>query len=164
MEITKMTGGIFQFNPDEISATIEVLDEDEYELIVGEPKAFSKSKSEESGGGASVGIRYPLTVAEGPSKNKRIFYTCYMTSDNAQAIAKQFLMAAHGYKRNKEEEKAFNDKFRGADWTFNVNDGTCGDAWMSAKGHRVRAALKIKIYNNAPQQQFDPGCFVPIVA
>ena len=150
----------FNFNPEAVSAAIEVLDPDEYEVIVGEPKAFSREKAE--GKGTSVGIRFPLSVAEGPSKGKKVFYTCYLTSDGAQAIAKQFLMAVHGFKRDAASEKEFNAAFRGADWGYDVTSGACGDAWNSAKGKRVRFAADVRTYEGAVQQEFKPGCFSPI--
>lgn len=152
--------GPFNFNPDSVSASFDVLAPDEYEMIVGEPKAFQRKKSE--GDGESIGIRFPLTVAEGPDKGKKALFNFYMTSDGAQAIGKQFLIAAYGMKRDKNGEQEFNAAFRGADWSYDTSTGACGDAWNTFKGLRVRAALSVRDYNGTTQQEFKPGCFTPI--
>lgn len=154
----------YEFNPDAVSAVIEVLPKGEYEFIVGEPKAFG---GKNQAGGDSYGVRFPLVLAEdsnGKRKGTRIFFSTYQQSEGAQAIAKQFLMAVHGYKRNEEGEKAFNGEFAGKDWGFDTDSKSVGDAWMSAKGKRVKGALDIGMNTNtgAEQQQFNAGCWSPI--
>ncbi len=152
--------GPFNFNPEAVSATFEALPADEYELIVGEPKAFKRNKSD--GEGESIGIRFPLTVAEGTHKGKKTIYNFYMTSEGAQSIGKQFLIAAYGMKRDKAGEEEFNTAFRGADLSYDTATGSCGDAWNTFKGMRLRAALTVRDYNGQTQQEFKPGCFMPL--
>jgi hypothetical protein len=155
---------MFSFNPSEVSAVIEVLPKGEYEFTVGEPKSFMRKNKQ---GADSYGVAFPLVLAEdanGKRKGTRIFYNTYGQSEGAQAIAKQFLMAAHGYKRNEADEKKFNEEFAGKDWNYNPVAKTAGDAWHSVKGKRVKASLDTSINpdTQALQQVFAPGCFAPI--
>lgn len=154
----------YDFNPEAVSAVIEVLPKGDYEFIVGEPKSFLRQNQK---GNDSYGIRFPLVLAEdanGKRKGTRIFFNTYQQSEGAQAIAKQFLMAVHGYNRNEDGEKQFNAEFAGKDWGFDTDKGTVGDAWMSVKGKRVKGSLDVGIneQNNQQQQQFNAGCWAPI--
>lgn len=154
----------YDFNPDAVSATIEVLPKGEYEFQIGEPKAFGRKNAQ---GNDSFGIRFPLVLAEdanGKRKGTRIFFNTYQQSEGAQAIAKQFLMAVHGFKRNEAGEREFNEAFRGKDWSFDTDNGTVGDAWMSAKGQRVKGELDVSINDTSGQEQqnFKAGCWSPI--
>lgn len=154
----------YDFNPEAVTATIEVLPKGDYEFIVGEPKSFMRKNRK---GEDSYGIGFPLVLAEdanGKRKGTRIFFNTYQQSEGAQAIAKQFLMAVHGYKRTEEDEKKFNAEFAGKDWGFNTDDKSVGDAWMSAKGKRVKGSLDVGINeeNGNQTQQFNAGCWSPI--
>jgi len=154
----------YDFSPDAVSASIEILSKGEYEFIVGEPKSFMRKNRK---GEDSYGIRFPLVLAEdmnGHKKGTRIFFNTYQQSEGAQAIGKQFLMAVLGYKRNQEAEKQFNDDFTGKDFGFNTDDGSVGDGWMEVKGKRVKGDLDVGI-NEENQQQvqdFKAGCWSPI--
>jgi len=154
----------YNFSPDAVSASIEILSKGEYEFIVGEPKSFMRKNRK---GEDSYGIRFPLVLAEdsnGHKKGTRIFFNTYQQSEGAQAIGKQFLMAALGYKRNQESEKEFNDAYAGKDFGFNTDDQTVGDGWMEVKGQRIKGDLDVGI-NDENQQQvqdFKAGCWSPI--
>jgi hypothetical protein len=155
---------VFTFDPTAVSANIEVLPKGEYEFVVGEPQSFIRKNKK---GADSWGIRFPLVLAEdanGKKKGTRIFYNTYQSSEGAQAIAKQFLMAANGYGRKEEDEQRFNEEFGGKDWGYNPPAKTVGDAWMSVKGKRVKGSLDVGVddTSGAQQQQFPAGCFAPI--
>lgn len=159
-----MTAPMFTFNPADVSAVMEVLPKGEYEFIVGEPQSFIRKNQKDED---SYGVRFPLVLAEdsnGKRKGTRIFYNTYGQSEGAQAIAKQFLMAVHGYPRKEEDEKRFNADFAGKDWNYDPNKKTVGDAWMSVKGKRVKGSLDIGINNKSGEQmqQFNAGCWAPI--
>ena len=154
----------YDFSPDAVSASIEILQKGEYEFIIGEPKSFMRKNRK---GEDSYGIRFPLVIAEdtnGHKKGTRIFFNTYQQSEGAQAIAKQFLMAACGFKRNQEQEQEFNRSMEGKDFGFNTDDGSVGDGWMEVKGKRVKGDLDVGI-NEENQQQvqdFKAGCWSPI--
>lgn len=156
----------FRFDPTAVQATIEVLPKGEYEFVVGEPKSFKNTtKKGANAGKENFGVRYPVVVAEGESKGKRIFVNLFMHSEGAQPIAKQFLMAAAGFQRNEAGEKAFNEAMAGKDWNYNPENGTAGDAWHTIKGSRVRGALDVGLNPDDPtqkQQVFVPGCWSPV--
>lgn len=151
----------FNFDPNAVSASIEVLPKDSYEFIIGEPKSFMRKNRK---GEDSYGIRYPLVVAEGPHKDKRVFYSIYQQSEGAQAVGKQFLMAALGYDRSSDAEKEYNAAHGGADFSFNTDDQTVGDGWMELKGQRVNGELDVAMNDEtgAEMQQFPAGCWSPI--
>ena len=131
----------YEFDPSQDSAVQLVLPKDDYEFIVGEPRPFARKNAK---GEDSFGIRYPLTVAEGIHQGKRIFYSTYYQSQGGRDMAKAFLLAVFGYPRNKEGEDAFNAEFQGADWSFNPEEGTVGEAFRGVTGKRVRGSLDIQ--------------------
>lgn len=155
----------YEFSPDAVSASIEILQKGEYEFIIGEPKSFMRKNRK---GEDSYGVRFPLVLAEdtnGHKKGTRIFFNTYQQSEGAQAIAKQFLLAAMGYKRNdQQEEQRFNEEMAGKEWGFNTDDGTVGDGWMEVKGKRIVGDLDVGIIEETQQQQqnFRAGCWSPI--
>jgi hypothetical protein len=134
--------GRYQPDMNKISASFTVLPKDRYEFVVGEPKAFTRTNKQNK---ESFGIRFPLTVAEGSQKGKKLIYNTYLMSEESAALAKQFMMAVHGFPRNEEGEQAFNDQFEGADWSYNPDTGEVGEAWATAKGQRVIGNLDINI-------------------
>lgn len=130
----------FEPDPTAVQATIEVLEKGEYEFIIGKPKSFARTKDD---GGESVGVRYPMTVAEGEHKGAKTFYSCYVATDGGLSFAKQYLMAALGYKASAADEKRFNETFRGSDWGLNTDDGTCGSVWEQPVGNHVLSTVDI---------------------
>ena len=141
-----------RFNPDpsKVSATIEVLEKGDYELSIGEPRTFFRQNSK---GDDSYGVRYQLTVAEGPKKGTKIFYSCYQQSEGAQSMTKQFFMAILGYDRKPSEEKRFDADTAGQDWTFDTDSGMMGDMWRFIAGKRVICSMDVGINNQTGEQQ-----------
>ncbi len=127
-----------RYEPDmsNVDATIIILDKGEYEFEIGKPKAFQRTKAK---GGESIGVRYPMIVAEGPQAKKRTFYTCYTHSEGGLAFAKQFVMAALGYPVTREGEAKFNaDHPKGStDWGLDSDTGEVGEIWNEAAGQHV---------------------------
>lgn len=143
----------FTPDPSKVSATLEVLEKGDYELTIGEPKTFFRQNQK---GEDSYGVRYQLTVAEGPKKGTKIFYSCYQQSEGAQSMTKQFFMAVLGYDRKSSDEKRFDADFAGQDWVFNTDDGALGDMWRSIIGKRVMCSMDVGISNSGePQQKFN---------
>jgi len=131
----------YEFDPSTVTSAIPVLPKNDYEFIVGEPKSFIRKNAK---GEDSFGVRYPLTVAEGEQKGKRIFLSTYYQSEGGQAAAKRFLMAVYGYKGNDEEEQRFNRDMRGQDWSFDPESGMVGEAFRQVTGKRVRGSLDVQ--------------------
>jgi hypothetical protein len=131
----------YEFDPSQDNAVTLVLPKDDYEFVVGEPKSFQRKNAKNED---SFGVRYPLTVAEGQYQGKRIFYSTYYQSQGGRDMAKVFLMAVNGYPRNAEGEEGFNEEFKGADWAFNPEDTSVGEAFRSVVGKRVRGSLDIQ--------------------
>lgn len=140
----------FENDPTKVSASLEVLPKDMYEFIIGEPKSFHRINA---AGNPSYGIRFNLTVADGAAKGKKILFNTYQQSEGAQAIGKQFVMAALGYGKGRAEEVRFDTDFAGKDWSFDTDTGACGDAWREVVGKRVVGNLEVKIDNNGNEQQ-----------
>lgn len=131
----------FNFDPSSVTSNIEVLPKQEYELQVGEPKAFIRKNRK---GEDSYGIRYPLTAKAPDEYNgKKVFFSTYYQSEGAQSMAKQFMMAVMGYGKGKPEEDRFNDDFRGKDWSFDPETGAVGDAYRELVGKRVIGSLDV---------------------
>lgn len=134
--------GRYEIDPTSQTAVIAVLDKGEYELSVGEPKSFEKAKrNAQPGDPLTAGVRYPVSVAEGPEKGSRTFYTCYVHTPDAVGFAKQFVMTCLGYPLTKEAEKDFNTKYKGSDWGIDPENGGVGDVWRELTGKRVIAVV-----------------------
>jgi hypothetical protein len=147
----------YEHDPSKVSAVIAILDKGDYELIIGEPKAFFGAGKD--GKADNYGVRYPLTVAEGPEKGSKTFYSAFIHSDGALSFSKQFLMAALGFKPTKEDEKRFNEKYQGSDWSIDTDTKGVGDVWREATGKRLMATVDVGIQTEganagSPQQKW----------
>lgn len=140
----------FEPDPTKVSATIEILDKDDYEFLIESAKTFMRKNRK---GEDSYGIRYLLSVAAGRKKGTKIPYSLYQQSDGAQSMAKQFLMAAYGFPQSKVGEKQFDEATAGADWSFDTDSGALGDAWRRPVGKRVMCAVDMKIDEMGNPQQ-----------
>lgn len=148
-------GDRFNFDPTTVVASMEVYPKGEYELQVGEPKAFLRQAGEDKHD--SYGIRYPLTIKLPDAYDgKRTVFSTYYQSEGAQAMAKQFIMAVLGYGKGKPEEDRFDRDMRGKDWGFDPETGAVGDAYRELTGKRVIGSLDIQKNNNTgdPMQAF----------
>lgn len=143
----------YEYDPSKATALQEIFPKDEYEFIIGEPKAFIRKNRK---GEDSFGVRFPLTIAEGRFASKRTMITCYLHSDGAQSMAKRFQMAAYGFRNNQEQEAEFNIEMAGKDWGFDPATGACGEMWRNMAGSRVVGALDVKPNEETgePQQDF----------
>lgn len=147
----------YEHDPSNVSAVIAVLDKGDYEMIVGEPKSFFNQGKD--GKPDNYGVRFPLTVAEGPEKNSKTFYNAFIHTDGALSFAKQFMMAALGYKSTKDDEKRFNDKYRGSAWGIDTDSKSVDDVWREATGKRLVASVDVQIQSEGtnagnPQQKW----------
>ncbi len=147
----------YEHDPSNVSAVIAILDKGDYELMIGEPKAFFNTGKD--GKPDNYGVRWPLTVAEGPEKGAKTFYNAFTHTDGANSFSKQFMMAALGFKATKEEEKRFNDKYRGSDWSIDTDTKAVGDVWREATGKRLIASVDVQIQTEganagSPQQKW----------
>lgn len=147
-------------NQQNSTAALEVFNKDEYEFVIGEPKAFYNAAKDNTatGGvekGESYGIRYVLTHAAGPYAGKKYIKTLYLHSEGGRDMAKQFMMPAYGFQVNAEAEAEFNKKIveEGLDDSFNTDDGSVGSYWTHVKGGRVKGALDVGTYNNKAQNK-----------
>lgn len=135
---------VFNNDPSKVSAGFTVLPKDDYELIIGSPKAFFKTG--QNGKADNYGVRFPLTVASGPYQGKKsVPANLYEHTEDAQSFGKQFKMAALGYGKGREEEERFDKDQAGKDWSFDTDSGACGDAWNEMTGKRVVGSYDIQI-------------------
>src|SRR5215203_6911113 len=143
--------GRFAFNPSDVSAGFQTYPKNEYEFTVGKPKTFNRTNRK---GGASFGVRFPLIIAAGEYTGKRASYACYLQSEGAQAVAKGFVMACHGFKRSEEEK--FNAESEQWDWGVTPgDDDSLGDAWTTCEGKRIIGVLDVRMgENDEPQQDY----------
>lgn len=149
----------FQFDPSNISASLEVLDKGEYEFEIKSKKAFLKQSGEDKHD--SYGVRYNLVVTIAPRGKedlvgKKVIFSTYYQSEGGQAMAKQFHMAALGYGKSRPEEERFNREQGGKDWNIDPNDGSCGEAYNQLDGARVIGMLDVQKNNRTdePMQNF----------
>lgn len=138
----------FNFDPTAASATIEVLQKGDYEVIVGEGKPFLRDGEK----GQNHGIMFPLKVASGIHEGKPLFYNAYMHTPGAFAFVKQFQMAVLGFDKNREGEDAFNNQFGSADWGYDTDTGTVGDAWRELFGKRVIVSADTQPHRDRPDE------------
>lgn len=147
----------YVYDPSKVSSSIEIFPKNDYEFIIGEPKAFKGANQQ---GQENFGVRVALTHAEGEFRGKKTVYTMYMHSEGAQSMAKRFHIAAYGFPQNGQNlaqgEQAFNEAHGGDDWSFDPDTGSVGDAWAKMAGGRIIGSLDVKKNNkdDSPQQDF----------
>lgn len=139
----------YESNPSAVQSSIEVLPKDDYEFVVGEPKAFERTGAK----GVNYGVRYGLTVGSGDYNGKRTVVTLYEHTEGAQSMAKRFKMAALGYAGGRAEEKRFDAEWGGKDWSFDTDSGSVGDAWRELVGQRVVGSLDVRMDDNGNENQ-----------
>lgn len=140
----------YDVDPTSVTAVIALLEKGDVELLIGEPKSFEKTNQE---GKVSRGVRYRVTVAEGPETGASTFYTCYTHTEGAVAFAKQFLMTALGFTLDRESEKRFDAKYKGSDWGMDTDSGAVGDVWREVTGKRVIASVDLQLGQDGVTQQ-----------
>jgi hypothetical protein len=139
------------FNPKATQATLPPLPNDSYECVIGEPKAFKGANKE---GVENYGVRYTLTVADGTLVGRKIFVTCYMHTEGAQAYSKQFLIAANNFTNDQEGEAAFDSSpAADLDYAYDADTNSCGAGWQELKGKRIIVETAIKDVNGKDQSQ-----------
>lgn len=143
----------YEYDPSQASATIEIFPKDDYEFIVGTPKAFAKVEDNVV---KNFGVRFPLTIAEGQFRTKKTVMTCYLHNDGSQSMTKRFQMACLGYGSSPSEEKRFDAEQVGKDWAINTDSGEVGEAWRAMAGVRITGSLDVGKNNRTdePQQNF----------
>jgi len=139
----------FEYNPAKASATAEILDAGEHELIIGKPKAFQK---EENGEIKNFGIRYAMQTEDG----KKVYPAFYLHTDGSLGMLKRFQMAALGYKNTKADEARFEADHGSDDWRADFATGECGEGWQQFEGSRVMANVDVSQNKNTgePMQNF----------
>ncbi len=148
------------YDPKAISATFKVFERGDYELLVGEPKAFQKTNRE---GNEQFGIRWKLkienVVEDGSSDavGEKTIYSCYLHG-GAEPFGKIFAMACLGFENTPEGESEFDSsEFADMDWSFDTESGMCGDGWRRCVGCRVISLLSVMVNkeNGNKMQQFE---------
>lgn len=137
----------YTHDPSRVQATIAILSKAEYEFEIGQPKPFERTAKK---GHQSYGIRFPITVVSAQGNGKRTVYTCYLHSDGAAGMTKQFQMAVCGFEVKQENEQEFDEKYAGDDWSFNPETGEIGEAWQKFKGAHVVNDLDVEMRKQDP--------------
>ncbi len=141
-------------NPTQVVAGFENLPADTYEFVIGQNVSCKiKDKVMEDGTNRqSEGILYSLRVADGPLKDKNVPLNLplgqigNLSEVDAMRICKQFLMAAMGFKNNKDGDEAYNAAHTDeAGWDLNFEDGHVGQYWSEVSGRRIRAEVGVKV-------------------
>lgn len=130
----------YNWNPSDATANFETFPKGEYEVQVGEPKAFIKKNRK---GEDSYGVRYSFRIADGEYEGKRGMFTIYMHSEGGQNFGKQFLLAGLGYGRDAQEERRFNEEHGGDDWNYDPETGAVGDGWRAMTGQRMILSMDV---------------------
>lgn len=139
----------FEPNPSTATAGFPIYPEGEYEVVIGEPVSFLSPGKD--GKQDNYGVRFKSTIGEGDKKGKQIMINCYQHTEESCNFAKQVQMAALGYKKNDEDK--FNAEQGSADWSFNTDDKSAGEAWHKMQGQRVMVMLAVKMGQNGEEQQ-----------
>lgn len=136
---------VYNSDPSKVVANFEILPKDDYEFIIGSPKAFDKKETDNTTV-KNYGVRVSVTVASGPMQGKKGQpVNLYQHNDGSLAFSKQFQMAALGYDKGRNEEIRFDNDYKGKDWSFDTDTGACGDAWNELTGKRIIGTLDIGV-------------------
>jgi hypothetical protein len=148
---------VYNNDPTKVTANAVVLPKDDYEFIIGSPKSFAK-KNDDGVTIKNYGIRYPIIVAGGPFDGQKPYpAVLYQHNPESESFSKQFLMAALGYDKGRDEEKRFDEASRGKDWSFDTDTGACGDAWNELTGKIIVGSFDTKMGDNQNEQQVING-------
>jgi hypothetical protein len=132
--------GKFDFDPNAVQATIEVLPKDTYTFEIKSVKPFESDKTD-NGGKHTWGIRFNMKVSGGDKNGATIIFNGFMHNEGSQNNTKRFLMAAYGY----TVEKEFNDAMESKDWNYDPDSGTVGSAWSETVGKLVVGNLDVQM-------------------
>jgi hypothetical protein len=138
----------YNFDPTSTTASIEVLPKGDYEVIIGEGKPFLRDGEK----GQNWGIMFPLIVADGIHKDKKVYSNSYMHTPGAGTFTKQFQMAVLGFERNQSSEEQFNEEYGKADWSFDPESGHLGEGWKELFGKRVIVSLDTQPHRDRPDE------------
>lgn len=145
----------FNPNPSAVDAGFPIHPKDEYDMVLGEPKVFFANGKD--GKADNYGVAFTCIIAEGPQKGKKFFKRCFMHTPESQGFAKQFQMAVLGFNpKSQDDEAKFNTQYGNADWGFDTDTNTCGEAWHEMKGKHVYASLDVgtnKLTNDPTQAE-----------
>lgn len=154
----------FTYDPTKVSATISVLPKDDYEVILGDPRAYTQDiNNGPQAGMRKFGIRVPMTVSGGEQDGKPIFFSgeLFVGQDAETAQPSQFAnamkslqLAAFGYSRDEQGEAQFNADHANDDWDFNPENGAVGEGWQAMRGKRVIVSLDINVQGDRQFQKF----------
>ncbi len=155
-----------RYEPDltAVAAALELFEKGNFEFVIGEPKAFQRENDK---GQLSVGVRYPISLAEetnGHKKGSKQIFSCYIHTDGGMTFSKRFVMAALGFKNTSQSEREFDAQYKGADWSIDPDTGAVGDVWRQPAGRRITCSLDVGTNPNTgePSQQFTG--FLPVTA
>ena len=129
-------------SPSAVSANFSTLPKGHYTFKIHEAKVFNKSTNDKN----SYGIRYAISVLapEAAKAAKPVPVNCYQHNEGSQAMTKQFLIAAYGFKNNSDGEKEFDKLADSEDWSFDTDTGECGSGWTKINGGTVEADVDIR--------------------
>lgn len=144
-------GGRYEHDPSKVVASLTILPKDDYEFVVGRPKAFERTASK---GHQSYGIRFPLSVVGGPQDGKKTVYTIYLQSDGGAQMGKRFQMAVAGFATNEKNEKLYDAEVAGKDWSYNTDDGSVGEEWLAYEGKHV--CCDVDVEQITPEGKTEP--------
>ena len=138
----------YEYNPRNTSASAEVFDaQDGVEFKIGKSKPFLRKNPD--GTLRNFGVGFSIVRAD---TNKAAYVNFYLHFDGGDRMLKQFQMACLGYKRGKENEKAFNEKYGDLDWRIDWENEQLGDGWATLTGTRAVCDISINVNPNTDDQ------------
>lgn len=143
------------------------LPKDDYEFAVGEPKTFSRDRTEKDQSITKVfGIQYPIVVKEAASDENKQFIgrtlmqSLYFHTEKTESVNFAFAMACYGFGAN--EVDAFREKFADADFSVDTDTGDVGSFWKGIAGTRVSATADLKPRADDPSKNNQQFAWRPI--
>ena len=133
------------FDPTKVRATQEIFPKGDYEVLIGEPKSFIRQAGADKHD--SYGVMFPFRIKSAEDAEyigKTGLHSIYHHSENSAGMNKQFLMAALGYGKTKQEEARFDSEQAGEDFSCDYETGGVGDFYRKLTGRRVIMATEPK--------------------
>jgi len=140
---------MFNFNPTQVSANLEVFAKGDYEVILNEPKPYFQAGKPNAQTGEnypdSEGLMWTLRIAEGEHKSKPIIFRPNFNNEFGPQQAKSLLVAANGFPAGQEGEQAYNASHSTDDFSYSADPENVhiGQAWVDTKGKRVIVSLDV---------------------
>lgn len=143
------------------SVTFENYPKGDYEMTVGDPKAFLYERKD--GKPDSRGVRYAMRIVGGEYDGKPASFSAFFGDDGANSWLKQLLMSANGFEIDKKGEREFEAWAASQNLNIDFDALTLGEGWHTPVGKNVIASLDLVVNKNDPEKVYQNfSAFRPI--